>query len=197
MCASKGVLNHQAFSALNEESCYWAGFLYGDGCVSETKKGQHSIQISTKDKEAAEAFSLFVSGSVVRVKECSTKLGSWYRVRVASDIMAEDLKKFGVVPRKTYEKRFDVVDLGDNMVYFLKGCFDSDGSIGLYYFNGYPAHKVNFNGTFSFASFVHTVLEKLGFRSSVNKAHAIFRVNVWRESQKDFYTICILPLVFV
>lgn len=159
----RGRVFHDCFQNLTEESCYWAGYMYGDGCVSHRKDGVSMVQLDSKDREIIEAFSRFVSGGIERVLTCEGRLGSWHRVMVSSKKMAADLVKFGVVSRKSTAAKYFVVEMGEMLKHYVRGCLDSDGTLGIYNRRGRPQeHRVSIYGTHSFCEHLGNILMRLG-----------------------------------
>ncbi len=105
------------FARGTSESNYWAGALLADGCVNERDENSHtiSLEISKKDKSWLKKFKnslnaehpIFVDGDFVGLKIHSNKMFS-------------DLKRFGVIPRKTYKDIEPSVD-DDMLPHFIRG----------------------------------------------------------------------------
>lgn len=127
--AKRNELNDKAFSILDENSCYWAGFLMADGNIHirENCSSQISIGLHLKDKNHLVKFKHFLeSGNKVHSNIKNQSVG----FSVRSDIMAEDLKLFGVVPQKS--NNAEVTKLCEYDRHFWRGAFDGDGCISVY-----------------------------------------------------------------
>lgn len=130
--------NDAAFSVLTPESCYWAGFIAADGCVSERTKPWRTtglvVSLSVKDADHLRRFCKFMrySGPVLeRNCKCGYKIGA-KSVSVAiyaAYKIADDLRsRFNITPRKTKTLQPPVLD-GDLAISFMAGFIDGDGSI--------------------------------------------------------------------
>lgn len=116
-----------------EEQAYLLGLLKTDGYVKKGK-GETVIGISLKaeDKYMIEKIKqLFNSKRRILMdkrveKEC-------YGIEISSDIMANDLSYFGIIPNKTYS----LTDIELERIpkelqrHYLRGLLDGDGSIGI------------------------------------------------------------------
>lgn len=125
---------HEAFSTLVPESMYWAGFLMGDGCV--TDDGYICLGLQERDQEHIAKFKNYVRSSHKTHihKPRKGRETPLHEVRFVSRQMAVDLGHLGITPRKTYtaEASQEVVGSRD----FWRGMIDSDGSLGSS--NGFP-----------------------------------------------------------
>src|SRR5271154_6623378 len=98
------------FSLNNEESFYWAGFMAADGNVS--KKSDIAINLSVKDIVHLEKFKKCIKSNAQILTSTSKskpmiegrliKVLPKSQIKFRSRKMAEDLKRFGIVPAKTY-----------------------------------------------------------------------------------------------
>lgn len=127
------VLNHDYFENIDcERKAYWLGFLTADGCVMDVghnKKGSKIIQLALQlgDKAILHEFSNDI-GTNLQVKEYSYSYKDSAVVIVKSNKMANDLSKYGIVPRKTFEIS-TIPDIDADLVrHFIRGYFDGDGS---------------------------------------------------------------------
>lgn len=107
------------------ESLYWAGFLAADGCVQEKNENNKKISIGLKKSDIGhiEKFRKFIgSDTVIREKKHS------FDISVSSVKMANDLRRFGVTPRKSLN--YSPPDFCLNSPDFWRGMIDGDGCIG-------------------------------------------------------------------
>lgn len=111
----------------NEASAYFLGLIISDGNVFKDDTGRQasiSITLNSKDQYMLENFKeiLQTNTSITHdSKGCS-------QIAVRSNIMAEDLAKYGVIPRKSYYTYLPQVS--DKMMpHLIRGIFDGDGSI--------------------------------------------------------------------
>ena len=103
----------------NPEVYYWAGFLFGDGCVDESGKLQ--VCLSDKDVQHMRCLSMFLFG----VDYTNVYPGRCH-LQVTDTSLCHELRRFGIVPNKTYLSTFTI----PREVYardFVRGYFDADG----------------------------------------------------------------------
>lgn len=111
-----------------EEKAYFLGLLITDGNVfKDTTKGRQasiSITLDLKDEYMLLAFK--------KVLNANTNVGHDGRgcgqIAVRSDLMAKDLSKYGVVPRKTLITYLPQID-NQYMNHLMRGILDGDGCI--------------------------------------------------------------------
>ena len=116
------------FQEINEEAkAYFLGLLISDGNVFKDNTGRQasiSITLDLKDEYMLEKFK--------EVLQANTSVGHDGRgcgqIAVRSNIMAEDLAKYGVVPRKSYNTYLPLISK-EMMPHLIRGIFDGDGSI--------------------------------------------------------------------
>lgn len=116
------------FQEINcEENAYFLGLLIADGNVFKDNTGRQasiSITLDLKDEYMLQKFK--------EVLQADTSIGHDGRgcgqIAVRSNIMAEDLAKYGVVPRKSYHTYLPEIP-NQYMWHVLRGIFDGDGSI--------------------------------------------------------------------
>lgn len=122
------TLNEKAFSEITEESAYWIGFIMADGTVIRTPRQSPEIAIVLQERDIKhlEKFRNFLSSSHTI---SSSKRGERGYVRIAfrSKIIADDLERYGIVPRKTKIAKIKYLE---NNRHFWRGLIDGDGSIG-------------------------------------------------------------------
>lgn len=114
----------------NEEKAYFLGLLISDGNVfkeensSANRQASISITLDLKDEYMLLKFKDAV--------HTNTSIGHDGRgcgqIAVRSDLMAEDLAKYGVVPRKTLHTYLPHID-EQYYPHLIRGIFDGDGSI--------------------------------------------------------------------
>ena len=116
------------FQDIDEEAkAYFLGLLISDGNVFKDDTGRQasiSITLDLKDEYMLEKFK--------EVLQANTSVGYDGRgcgqIAVRSNIMAEDLAKYGVVPRKSYSTYLPKISC-EMMPHLIRGIFDGDGSI--------------------------------------------------------------------
>ena len=121
-------MKERFFQEINcEENAYSLGLLISDGNVFQDGTGRQasiSITLSLKDE--------YILNKFKEVVNANTSVGYDGRgcgqIVVRSNIMAEDLIKYGVVPRKSYNTYLPKIS-NEYMSHLIRGIFDGDGSI--------------------------------------------------------------------
>ena len=160
------------FQEINEEAkAYFLGLLISDGNVFKDNTGRQasiSITLDLKDEYMLEKFK--------EVLQANTSVGHDGRgcgqIAVRSNIMAEDLAKYGVVPRKSYNTYLPLISK-EMMPHLIRGIFDGDGSIMA---KSNPSndghnrflHSISFCGTHQLMEDISNyILENLGIKTAV------------------------------
>lgn len=116
------------FQEINcEENAYFLGLLISDGNVFQDGTGRQasiSITLDLKDEYMLNKFKEVVNANT-SVSHDGRGCG---QIAVRSNIMAEDLAKYGVVPRKSYNTYLPKIP-NEYMFHLIRGIFDGDGSI--------------------------------------------------------------------
>ena len=160
------------FQEINEEAkAYFLGLLISDGNVFKDNTGRQasiSITLDLKDEYMLEKFK--------EVLQANTSVGHDGRgcgqIAVRSNIMAEDLAKYGVVPRKSYNTYLPLISK-EMMPHLIRGIFDGDGSIMA---KPNPSndghnrflHSISFCGTHQLMEDISNyILENLGIKTTI------------------------------
>ena len=129
------------FEKWTPEMAYILGFLYADGDIEDVRKSSRTqyTTFGSKDKEILEsirsamgsehnincrAHHRFVSPNG-KIYKCS----DFYRLRIGSKKMFDDLLKLGLTPRKSLTIKFPDNIPNDYFSHFVRGYFDGDGCI--------------------------------------------------------------------
>lgn len=133
-------VDHNLFATDTEESFYLAGFIAADGCIYTHKCVEPNcmrICLSKKDEKFLEILKniLKFSGPT---KHAIRKLSKYNKkwndseqvfIDIYSKQMINDLKRFGIVPRKSLIYDFPEWLINHPLVHhFMRGYFDGDGS---------------------------------------------------------------------
>jgi len=169
--------NHDFFSINNEQSFYWAGFIAADGCVLDQRASNILfIGLSEKDHQ-----------HLIKIKKAlaaQNPIGSYHKdypsceLRITSDRLCSDLKRFNIVPRKSHIYTFPEWLIDHKLVrHFMRGYFDGDGS--LYYskiYGGRTERQLFFSlrGTTKFLEVFRMILET---QCALPKRNKDIRVN--------------------
>lgn len=124
-------INHDYFSQENiqkhPERMVIVGFIAADGCISmRFNTPQLVFNISAKDRCCLETINAELCSS-------SRKIGNITKTKsitlsIPSHYLANDLSRFGIVPRKTAVIELPPIQ-GDFMRYFIRGYFYGDGCV--------------------------------------------------------------------
>ena len=109
---------------------YWLGVLITDGYVIDAGRSRSpQVGLQMIDREAAEGFREFIGSNnpVLRIEPRGENHRAMYRAVCHSRRMADDLARFGVVPRKSHRTFLPVLD-ESLMSHLLRGMFDGDGT---------------------------------------------------------------------
>lgn len=126
------VRNHDYFRNIDSiGKAYFLGWMISDGAIIESKNRPDraliiSLEIHNDDRKILELFARELGADVSLVKT-NTKRKHAY-IRFASDEMANDLSKYGVVPRKSNITYLPKIS-DDLMPHLVRGIFDGDGTV--------------------------------------------------------------------
>ena len=146
-------LDERFFQYINTEAkAYFLGLIISDGNVydpevsKEGAKGRQksiSITLDLNDEYMLNEFKKHVKSN--------TSVGHDGRgcgqIAVRSNKMAEDLAKWGVVPRKSFSTYLPEGISDDMMPHLFRGIFDGDGSIQMKQIEGRYLHAMSYCGT--------------------------------------------------
>jgi len=104
----------------SEEKAYWLGFIYADGCISDSNRFELSLAL--KD------YSHLIKLGKLLNKEI-TKDNFRCRLSINNKTFGESLKNYGVIPRKSLILKFPKTILPEFISSFIRGYFDGDGCI--------------------------------------------------------------------
>lgn len=158
-------IDDDCFSEINERSAYWAGFLAADGCLSRSRSV--SLALAPVDTGHVEKYASFLkSDHKIRI----TKKSAF--ITFNSEKITEDLKKFGLTPRKS--RTYDPPESIRGNIDFWRGMIDGDGCI---WFNkrGYP-HIELCGSEACMEAFRAFAANINGSETKVRKSKSIFKV---------------------
>ncbi len=120
-------LDERFFNNLNIKSAYYLGLIIADGNIFKPDDGRQtsiSITLIEEDDYLLKQFKEILNANTTISHDgrgCS-------QFSIRSNSMAEDLKKYGVIPRKSYFTYLPIID-NELMPHLIRGIFDGDGSI--------------------------------------------------------------------
>lgn len=119
-------INHNYFDTLNNENCYYLGFLAADGCV-RPNRNEIKIGLSSIDREWLEEFREKLQ-SERTIKDYITSKGFAVSELLFSSLkIKNELSKYSIVPNKT-ELGVTMQNIPEQYkLAFIKGFFDGDG----------------------------------------------------------------------
>lgn len=141
---------HDVFGLYTPASCYWAGFIAADGCVT-SKNGYKYVSVKLKSDDEQHLLKLcrFVKKEqrVVRVKEYIKQTNRFYdesRISFGSKELIRDLRdNFNITERKSLTIK-PPANIPDNCTrHYIRGFMDGDGSISFKRFN-YATIRLHF-----------------------------------------------------
>ncbi len=115
-------INDSFFSNWSPEMAYVLGLIITDGCISKTG----TVSLDMNDKQLLEQVKKAM-GSEHKIEPSKHQNGLYY-FHFTREKLAEDLHKFGILPRKSLTVKFPDVP-GDFLADFIRGVFDGDGSV--------------------------------------------------------------------
>lgn len=126
------VKRHDYFETIDTiDKAYFLGWMISDGAIIESMTRENrskviSLEIHNNDRYILELFAKMLEADedVIKVFEKRNHA----HISFASDKMAEDLSKYGVVPRKSSVSYLPELR-NDLMPHLLRGIFDGDGTI--------------------------------------------------------------------
>lgn len=132
--------NKSFFETYTPLSCYWAGFLLADGCISvrPNKKDKFlTLNVSEKDKNHLEYFRTHLNSKNLKIITRHVKLNNknfnYCSIILYNNKICNDLElNFNVIKNKSLRTIFPS-NMPDEYKYdFIRGIIDGDGSISIY-----------------------------------------------------------------
>jgi hypothetical protein len=149
--------NEDFFSVIDtDEKAYWLGFIMADGNVSENKKGMNSVRIGLQisDENHLKKFCNAIGTDKPILTSVNNSGREYASIEISSDVMFNDLKLYGCVPRKTWGNTWVDLNNPEMQAAFIRGYFDGDGSI---------------SNNFEMNSLYRAMVSISGFKSNVEK----------------------------
>lgn len=128
----KYTINKNYFEKIDsEDKAYFLGFLYGDGCSNNYNNNINILGLES-DKEIYEKLKKLInSNRPFRIKH--GKNNNYILFDFANKKIKNDLYNLGIVPNKTRIIKFPKEHMDKSLYrHFIRGLFDSDGSIMIF-----------------------------------------------------------------
>lgn len=154
--------NQEAFLDYTADSCYWAGFLAADGCI--TDNNTLKVCLHYDDTCHIQKLRDFLEST----NAITSSTDKYYRseMSIKSSQLCEDLRSnFNLTPRKSYTYEFPkVLSKSPFLKDFIRGYFDGDGCISESFSNANSKTATLYTtitGSGNFIGYLHTLLDGL------------------------------------
>lgn len=126
----KKTYNRKFFKKWSCNMAYILGFIFADGNLVKSKRGNHYMTIYSAD--------LYLLKSMAAVMESNHKIsgrrkvnrtGIVYRIQIGSMEIFKDLVRIGLVPNKVCRMRLPINTPDIYISDFIRGYFDGDGCV--------------------------------------------------------------------
>ena len=125
---------------------YVLGYITADGCITVSKnrrKYPFSLNITSTEKKHLYRIRKTLESEHKVGKKTGGKENVAFQIQIRNQIIAKDLMKLGIFPRKTYN--LGPIEVPDKYFSdFVRGFFDGDGTVYVYKVNGTPQIKAGF-----------------------------------------------------
>lgn len=133
---NQSQINHNFFNCIEtEEQAYILGFYLADGYLDE-KHNRITFSVTESDRKIIENIQRLIAPTqkILTVKPRANSQGYTSKpmvsIQIPSKQLANDLQKYGIGGRKTYNENIDVSFIPkDLMIHFIRGYFDGDGTV--------------------------------------------------------------------
>lgn len=114
----------------NEEKAYFLGLIVSDGCIysQNIRSSMITITLQGCDKYILERFIKCIKSN----KHITSDGRGCFEIQILSDIMVNDLRKYGLFENKSLHTIFPKNLPKDLYCHFIRGLIDGDGSISFY-----------------------------------------------------------------
>lgn len=114
----------------NEEKAYFSGLIVSDGCIYSQNIRSSMVVITLQgcDKYILEHFIKCIKSN----KHITSDGRGYFEIQILSDVMVNDLRKYGLFENKSLHTIFPKNLPKDLYCHFIRGLIDGDGSISFY-----------------------------------------------------------------
>lgn len=151
-------VDHNYFSVLNIENCYWAGFLAADGNISNNKV----LRFCQKEKEVLENFKKCIKHEGIIYKHPNRSV---YDIFINSQQICKDLhNNFSITSKKSLTLKPPNL-VGDFALSYIIGYLDGDGHISIVKEKRYNSTYLSFGilGTLELTTWIKNIINLGGF----------------------------------
>jgi hypothetical protein len=161
--------NQEAFLDYGPNSCYWAGFLAADGCI--TDNNTLKLCLHYDDTSHIQKLRNYLASD----NAITSNTDKYYRseINIRSDQICNDLRSnFNITPRKSYTYEFPKSLVNSPYLRdFIRGYFDGDGCISESFSNANSKTATLYTtitGSGVFIDYLHNLLkEKLAITGTI------------------------------
>lgn len=174
--AKRGHCNVDFFKTWTIKSAYILGLLAADGCVTD----KNVISFASIDKEQTKRIKDFLEiKKKIYVKPAKDNRKQSYHINIMSILMAKDLARLGIVPRKSLTLEW--IGYPEHLEsHFLRGFLDGDGHIGMN--SKKKKWRIEFYGP---RSFLESVVVCISKHLSIDPKHA----HLWEKKDQKISTL--------
>ena len=150
---------------------YILGYILGDGTIVNKGKSKRIVLcLAEIDVQLLEdiARELNMEDAVKFRKKCASNEQNKYSLVINSTKMANDLIKLGITPLKTGKEQFIEFTNINLQWAFIRGFFDADGHVRVYWRNGYLKARIGFTGNHEILKDILLFFKSQGFAENVN-----------------------------
>jgi hypothetical protein len=138
------TLDEYAFSEITEQSAYWLGFLYADGCLHGDNI---TLALKSSDKSHVAKFTSFLHTDMPIKDTIIAKKYNVSKIEIHSSVISKELDRWCIRSPKSTDIP---VELGSFRNHWIRGFFDGDGTIS------YKKKRIAFCG-------VKNIIEKVRY----------------------------------
>lgn len=172
----KYTYNENCFNQLNEQSCYFLGYLFADGCLLDKTFKCVKLTLALEDINILEKFKLFLGTNAPILTYRSNKGFYNSTVRINNIKIYNKLKELKLEPRKSLILKFPDYLPDEMLSHFMRGFFDGDGCICLKNGKIFKYLHLNLVSSYDFLFKYREILEK---KCSINRRKIIKRDNIY------------------
>src|SRR5437899_2412204 len=120
------IYNEKCFNNLNQNACYWLGYLYADGNLYiNRKKHCYQVDLGSTDKETLLNFIQFLQTNNPIKCRLSKQIThkNFYYIKICNQNITNRLFQLGLIPKKSLTLKFPKNIPNQNIQHFIRGYF--------------------------------------------------------------------------